>query len=196
MLKGFKDFLLRGNVVDLAVAVVIGTAFAAVVSAFATDFIGGIIGAIGGTPNFNGAGFEANDSKVIIGSTITALINFVIVAAAVYFFVVVPVNRLMERRKRGEEPEVEAPSEDIVLLQEIRDLLRARGGRSGARSRPARGAAGYQCGGFSRVRRSSSSSSSGCSPQPRSVSSPVCSSTRRRRRRRHRGPARRSRRRG
>ena len=128
MLKGFKDFLLRGNVVDLAVAVVIGAAFAAVISAFATDFIGGIIGAIGGSPNFNSAGFEANDSKIIIGSTITALIYFVIVAASVYFFVVVPVNRLMERRKRGEEPEVEAPSEDIVLLQEIRDLLRALAG--------------------------------------------------------------------
>jgi large conductance mechanosensitive channel len=123
-MKGFKDFLLRGNVVDLAVAVVIGTAFGAVVAAFATDFIGGVIGAIGGSPDFGRAGFEANDSKIIIGSTINALINFVIVAAAVYFFVVVPVNRLMERRKRGEEPEVAAPSEDIVLLQEIRDLLR------------------------------------------------------------------------
>ena len=124
MIKGFKDFLLRGNVVDLAVAVVIGAAFGAVVTAFATDFIGGIIGAIGGSPNFDEAGFEANDSKIIVGSTINALINFVIVAAAVYFFVVVPVNKLMERRKRGEEPEVAAPSEDIVLLQEIRDLLR------------------------------------------------------------------------
>jgi large conductance mechanosensitive channel len=123
-MKGFKDFLLRGNVVDLAVAVVIGTAFGAVVAAFATDFIGGVIGAIGGSPDFGRAGFEANDSKIIIGSTINALINFVIVAAAVYFFVVLPVNRLMERRKRGEEPEVAAPSEDIVLLQEIRDLLR------------------------------------------------------------------------
>jgi large conductance mechanosensitive channel len=122
-MKGFKDFLLRGNVVDLAVAVVIGTAFGAVVAAFATDFIGGVIGAIGGSPDFGRAGFEANDSKIIIGSTINALINFVIVAAAVYFFVVLPVNRLMERRKRGEEPEVAAPSEDIVLLQEIRDLL-------------------------------------------------------------------------
>jgi large conductance mechanosensitive channel len=125
-MKGFKDFLLRGNVVDLAVAVVIGTAFGAVVAAFATDFIGGVIGAIGGSPDFGRAGFEANDSKIIIGSTINALINFVIVAAAVYFFVVLPVNRLMERRKRGEEPEVEAPSEDILLLQEIRDLLRER----------------------------------------------------------------------
>ena len=126
MLKGFKDFLLRGNVVDLAVAFVLGVAFAGVVAAFSTDFIGGIIGAIGGTPDFGNAGFEANDSKIIIGSTINALINFVIVAAAVYFFVVVPVNKLMERRKRGEEPEVAAPSEDILLFQEIRDLLRQR----------------------------------------------------------------------
>ncbi len=129
MIKGFKDFLLRGNVVDLAVAVVIGTAFAGVVAAFATDFIGGIIGAVGGSPDFGRAGFEVNDSDIVIGSTVTALINFVIVAAAVYFFVVVPVNRLMERRKAGVEPEVSAPSEDIVLLQEIRDLLRQRGGQ-------------------------------------------------------------------
>lgn len=126
MLKGFKDFLLRGNVIDLAVAVVIGTAFGLVVAAFATDFIGGLIGAIGGTPDFSRAGFVANGSPIIIGSTVNALINFVIVAAAVYFFVVVPVNRLMERRKSGAEPEVEAPSEDILLLQEIRDLLRQR----------------------------------------------------------------------
>ena len=126
MIKGFKDFLMRGNVVDLAVAVVIGTAFGAVIAAFAKDFIGGIIGAIGGSPDFGRAGFEVNDSPIILGSTINALINFVIVAAAVYFFVVVPVNHLMERRKKGEESEVEAPSEDIVLLQEIRDLLRQR----------------------------------------------------------------------
>ncbi len=129
MIKGFKDFLLRGNVVDLAVAVVIGVAFGAVVAAFAEDFIGGIIGAIGGTPDFGTAGFEVNESKIILGSTINALINFVIVAAAVYFFVVMPVNKLMQRRKRGEEGEVAAPSEDILLLQEIRDLLRARGGQ-------------------------------------------------------------------
>jgi large conductance mechanosensitive channel len=129
MIKGFKDFLLRGNVVDLAVAVVMGTAFGAVITAFATDFIGGIIGAVGGTPDFGTAGFTVNSSKIILGSTINALIYFLIVAVAVYFFVVVPVNRLMERRKRGEEPEVEAPSEDILLLQEIRDLLRDRGGR-------------------------------------------------------------------
>ncbi len=125
MLKGFKDFLLRGNVVDLAVAVVIGTAFGAVVAAFAKDFIGGIIGAIGGSPDFGRAGFTINNSDIVLGSTINALINFVIVAAAVYFFVVVPVNKLMERRKQGLEPEVEAPDEQILLLQEIRDLLAA-----------------------------------------------------------------------
>jgi large conductance mechanosensitive channel len=126
MIKGFKDFLLRGNVVDLAVAVVIGTAFGLVVTAFAKDFIGGIIGAIGGSPDFGRAGFTVNHSPIIIGSTINALINFVIVAGAVYFFVIVPVNGLMERRKSGEEPEVQAPSEDVLLLQEIRDLLRQR----------------------------------------------------------------------
>jgi large conductance mechanosensitive channel len=132
VIKGFKDFLLRGNVIDLAVAVVLGTAFGAVIAAFANDVIGGLIGAIGGSPDFGSAGFTINDSRVILGSTINALIYFLIVAAVVYFVVVVPVNRLMERRKRGEEPEVAAPTEDILLLQEIRDLLRdQRGGASG-----------------------------------------------------------------
>jgi large conductance mechanosensitive channel len=129
MFKGFKDFLMRGNVVDLAVAVVVGTAFGAVVTAFANDFIGGIIGAIGGTPDFGDAGPTVNESKIVMGSTLTALIYFLIVAAAVYFFVVLPMNALLERRKRGQEPEVEAPTEDVVLLQEIRDLLRERGGQ-------------------------------------------------------------------
>ena len=126
MIKGFKDFLLRGNVVDLAVAVVIGAAFGAVVAAFSKDFVGGIIGVIGGTPDFGTAGFEIGNGKIIIGTTITGLINFVIVAAAVYFFVVLPVNKLMERRQRGEEPEAVATPEDVALLQEIRDLLRDR----------------------------------------------------------------------
>ena len=126
MLKGFKDFLLRGNVIDLAVAVVIGAAFGGVVAAFAKDFIGGLIGAVGGSPDFGTAGFTINGSKVILGSTINALINFVIVAAVIYFVVVVPVQKLMARRKAGIEPEVESPSEDIVLLQQIRDLLAER----------------------------------------------------------------------
>ena len=132
MIKGFKDFLLRGNVIDLAVAVILGTAFGAVIAAFATDFIGGLIGAIGGSPDFGSAGFTINDSPVILGSTINALIYFLIVSAVVYFVVVVPVNKLMERRKRGEEPEVATPTEDILLLQEIRDLLREQRGGAGA----------------------------------------------------------------
>jgi large conductance mechanosensitive channel len=129
MIKGFKDFVLRGNVVDLAVAFVIGAAFAMVISEFTTNIIQPIINAVGGRESL-GLGFfiRHNDGKtfVNIGAVITALFNFVIVAAVIYFVVVVPVTRLMERRNRGEEPPVEAPTEDIVLLREIRDALRAR----------------------------------------------------------------------
>jgi large conductance mechanosensitive channel len=130
MIKGFRDFLLRGNVVDLAVAVVMGVAFGAVVTAFAKDFIGGIIGALGGTPDFDTVGWKVNGSNIIIGSTINALIYFFIVAAAVYFFVVIPVNRLEALRRRGQEPEPEATPEDVLLLREIRDLLSTRRGGS------------------------------------------------------------------
>ena len=104
MVKGFRDFLLRGNVVDLAVAVVIGAAFGAVVAAFATDFIGGIIGAIGGTPDFARAGVTVNGSKIVYGSTINALINFAIVAAVVYFVVVVPMQALQRAAPRARTP--------------------------------------------------------------------------------------------
>jgi len=131
MIKGFRDFLMRGNVVDLAVAVVMGTAFGAVVAAFAKDFIGGIIGAFGGSPDFGRAGVTVNHSDIIIGSTINALIYFLIVAVAVYFFVVVPMNKLEAMRRRGQEPaDAPPPPEDIELLREIRDLLRARDGQA------------------------------------------------------------------
>jgi large conductance mechanosensitive channel len=126
MVKGFKDFLMRGNVVDLAVAIVIGGAFATVVKAFVDGIIGGILGAIGGSPSFGNAGFTINKSLINLGVVVNAVIYFVIVAAAVYFLVILPVNHLNERRKRGEEPETKAPGEDILLLQEIRDLLRQR----------------------------------------------------------------------
>ena len=126
MLKGFRDFLMRGNVVDLAVAVVIGAAFGAVVAAFATDFIGGIIGAIGGTPDFGDAGVTVNGSKIVYGSTINALINFAIVAAAVYFFVVIPMQGSPPRQRAEADAETPAPSDEAVLLTEIRDLLAAR----------------------------------------------------------------------
>jgi large conductance mechanosensitive channel len=121
MLKEFKDFLTRGNVVDLAVAVVIGTAFAKVVEAFVV-IIMDLVGKAGGTPDFS----EWNPGGVSVGPFITQLIAFIIVAFAVYLMVVVPMNRLAERRKRGEEPEPEAPSEEVILLTEIRDALRVR----------------------------------------------------------------------
>ena len=124
MVKGFRDFLMRGNVVDLAVAVVIGAAFGAVVSAFADDFIGGILGALGGSPDFGDAGFTVNGSKIVYGSTLTALIQFAIVAAAVYFVVVVPMQAMAVRR--GVEDETPAPSDEVVLLTDIRDALRER----------------------------------------------------------------------
>ena len=125
MIKGFKDFLLRGNVIDLAIAVVIGAAFTAVVSAIATDVIGGVIAAVFQQPDMRGLGFNIGDGRVVLGTTVAALINFLIVAAIIYFLIVVPMNRLLALRKSGQEPEVAAPSEDILLLQEIRDLLRA-----------------------------------------------------------------------
>ncbi len=124
MIKGFRDFILRGNVVDLAIAVVIGAAFGAVVGAFATDFIGSLIAAVGGVPNLDDVGPVVNGTQINIGTTLTALLNFVIVAAVIYVALVVPMNRLMLMRKRGELEEVQATPEDVALLQEIRDLLK------------------------------------------------------------------------
>jgi large conductance mechanosensitive channel len=124
MLKGFRDFLMRGNVVDLAVAVVIGAAFGGVVSAFADDFVGGLIGAVGGSPDFGDAGVTVNGSKIVYGSTITALINFVIVAAVVYFVVVIPMAKVHERFARDADAATPAPSDEAKLLTEIRDVLK------------------------------------------------------------------------
>jgi len=121
MLKGFKDFLMRGNVVDLAVAVVVGAAFGTLVKAF-VDVILSVIGKLGDRPNVN----DIQPGGVPVGAFITALVAFLIVAAAVYFAVVMPLNRLAERRARGLEPETAAPSEEVALLTEIRDALRTR----------------------------------------------------------------------
>ena len=127
MISGFKKFILRGNVVDLAIAVVIGAAFGAIVTAVAKDFIGGLIGALFSTASFKNASFELNGSQVIYGSTIVATLNFLIVAAVIYFLVIVPMNELARRRQAGEEAPAEPePSEEVVVLGEIRDLLAAR----------------------------------------------------------------------
>ena len=99
MLKEFKDFILRGNLVDLAVAVVIGTAFAAVTTALVKDLVTPLIAAIGGKPDFSDLSFTINGSKFLYGEFINALLAFLIIAAVVFFFVIKPVNLLMARRK-------------------------------------------------------------------------------------------------
>ena len=104
MLKGFKLFLMRGNVVDLAVAVVMGGAFGAVVTALVKDLITPLIAAIFGKPDFSAIVFEVNGSKFMIGDFLNALVAFLMVSTAIYFFVVLPVNTLMARLRRGEAP--------------------------------------------------------------------------------------------
>ena len=96
----FKEFLLRGNVIDLAVAVVIGAAFGAVVTALVEDLITPLIAAIGGQPDFSDIAFTINKSRFAIGSFLNALISFLIIAAVIFFFVVKPVNLLIERARR------------------------------------------------------------------------------------------------
>ena len=125
--QGFKDFISRGNAVELAVGVVIGTAFGAVVKAIVDGLITPLIAAIFGETNLsNTFTFTINNAVFSFGYVLNALILFLCTAAAVYFFVVVPLNALANRRKKGLEEEPAAPSEDILLLQEIRDLLAAR----------------------------------------------------------------------
>jgi large conductance mechanosensitive channel len=102
MLQGFKQFIVRGNVVDLAVGVVIGAAFTSVVNALVSDLLTPLISAVAKLPNFSGLRFSVNGSQFLYGHFINAAISFVLVAAAVYFFVIVPMNGLLARMKRGE----------------------------------------------------------------------------------------------
>jgi large conductance mechanosensitive channel len=103
-MKGFKQFLLRGSVLDLAVAVVMGAAFGAVVTALVKDLITPLIAAIVGKPDFSAIAFTVNNSKFMIGEFINAVVSFILIAAAVYFFIVLPVNRVLARLRRGEAP--------------------------------------------------------------------------------------------
>ena len=103
-MKGFKQFLLRGNVVDLAVAVVMGVAFGAVVTALVKDLLTPLIAAIVGAPDFSGIKLVLNNSTFLIGDFTNALISFILISAAVYFFVVLPINTLIARMHRGEVP--------------------------------------------------------------------------------------------
>ncbi|MFD2763833.1 large conductance mechanosensitive channel protein MscL [Micromonospora eburnea] len=130
MLKGFKDFIMRGNVIDLAVGVVIGAAFTGVVTQLTKSFLEPLVrvfialitgsknGITGSTPTFRSIPFDWV-------AFVNAVITFLLTAAALYFLVVFPMNKLAERRRRGEEPPPKAPSEEIRLLTEIRDALLA-----------------------------------------------------------------------
>jgi large conductance mechanosensitive channel len=125
MLRGFKEFILRGNVVDLAVAVVIGAAFATIVTSFTDNIIKPLINAVtpSSSPGLGVTLVAGKDSTYIdFAAVITAAINFVIVAAVIYFVIVLPMNTLKERRARGEESGPAEPTE-VELLAEIRDLL-------------------------------------------------------------------------
>jgi large conductance mechanosensitive channel len=126
MVKGFKDFVMRGNLVELAVAFVIGGAFATVVTTF-TGVLLGFVGKLGGQPDFGALTLL----DVNIGRFVNALLTFLIIAAVIYFLVVTPYNKVQERMSRGREDTPPAP--DVALLTEIRDLLAGRPGTSEVR---------------------------------------------------------------
>jgi large conductance mechanosensitive channel len=129
VLKGFREFITKGNVIDLAVAVVIGAAFTQVVNAVVQWLVTPLIAAIFGQPNLdNVATFTINGAQFSIGAILTAVINFLLVAAAVYFVLIAPLNKYRELRAEGAEDEPQAPPEDLLVLQEIRDLIRDRRG--------------------------------------------------------------------
>jgi large conductance mechanosensitive channel len=127
MIKGFKEFILRGNVVDMAVGIAVGVAFTALVGAFGANFVNPIVAVVGGNDP-QGFGFQITDSPatlVNIGALINALIVFVVTLAVIYFAIVVPMKKVQELRKTDEEPAAEVP-EDIALLREIRDAVQRR----------------------------------------------------------------------
>jgi large conductance mechanosensitive channel len=120
MLKGFRDFISKGNVLDLAVGVIIGAAFGAIVNSLVKDVLTPLIGAIGGQPDF--AGIKIG--PVLLGNFLNAVVGFLFIAFALYYFVIVPFNKLSKKKEAVPPP----PSEEIVLLREIRNLLAARKG--------------------------------------------------------------------
>ena len=128
MIKGFKEFIFKGNVVDLAVGIAIGVAFTTLVGAFGTYFVNPIV-AVAGGDKAQGFGFGITDSPatfVNIGGLINALIVFAVTMAVIYFAVVVPMQKVLALRKGGAEEEPEAPPEEVALLREIRDALQRR----------------------------------------------------------------------
>ena len=128
LVSDFRKFVMRGNVLDLAVAVIIGIAFNAVVNSLVNDVIMQIIAAIVGKPNFDDLTFTIGDGIIYYGRFLTALINFLIIAATL--FVIIRAFEELQKRRKGTEEELEEAPEEIVLLSEIRDLLRDGAARS------------------------------------------------------------------
>ena len=132
MIKGFREFILRGNVVELAVAVVMGTAFGAIVNALVADIIMPLITAIFGKPDYSLLVWTVHKSTIKYGSFITAIIQFLLIALAVYFFIVMPLNYLDKMRKRRQGlPEAPPTETELEVLMQIRDALAASGNGSG-----------------------------------------------------------------
>ena len=123
MLKGFKDFIMRGNIIDLAVGVVIGVAFNGLVTQFTASFLKPLIAALGGGNALKAGKFTIRGQQFDWAAFVNSVITFLLTAAVLYFLVVLPMNKLAERRARGEEPEPAAPSDEVRLLTEIRDAL-------------------------------------------------------------------------
>lgn len=126
MIKEFRDFILRGNVVELAVAVIIGAAFNKIVDAVVKGLVTPLIGIFGGTPQFGNNKFTINGSEFLWGTVVDAIVGFLIVALVLFFLVVKPMNALAARTKKQEEVAPPAPTVDQKLLTEIRDLLKER----------------------------------------------------------------------
>jgi large conductance mechanosensitive channel len=122
MLKGFRTFLLRGNVVDLAVGVIIGASFGAIVDSMVKDLITPVLGLIGGSPDFS----AVKVGPVMLGNFVNALIAFTLKAAGLYFLIVLPFNSFAARMAAAPPPPPAPPAPDVVLLTEIRDLLKSR----------------------------------------------------------------------
>jgi large conductance mechanosensitive channel len=126
-LRGFKDFVLRGNVIDLSVGIVIGAAFTALVKSFTDAVILPALQLFHAGENQLGGGITVHTTFFPLSTFANGIITFLITAAVLYFFVVTPVNKFAERRKKGIEPEPKSPSEEILLLREIRDALKSGG---------------------------------------------------------------------
>jgi len=127
-MQGFRDFIMRGNVIDLAVGIVIGAAFTGLVTSFTGSFIEPLLKVFsGGSDQFTGGQFTVRGVPFVWATFANGLVAFLITAGVLYFLVVTPMNMINERRKRGIEPEPKLPSDEVKLLMEIRDLLAAGG---------------------------------------------------------------------